>query len=84
MWWPTRLEDRSDWLHLLTEDGEAMEPRLPMPTRCADHRVRRSSSGEDASRRDTQAEDARAAHPRWHPRCHPRDERIIPKSRDFH
>ena len=29
-----RLEDRSDWLRLLTEDGESLErARSPMPTR---------------------------------------------------
>jgi len=94
-----RLEDRSDWLHLLTEDGEDMEvsianadevrrpdpgswrssqakPDLPLPLSPADHV---KNPGEDARVR---ARDRR--HPRWHPRCHPRDERIMPKSRDFH
>ncbi len=28
MWSPTRLEDRSDWLRLLTEDGEALSMAL--------------------------------------------------------
>ncbi len=76
----TRLEDRSDWLHLLSEDGET----LSLPIANADE-VRRPdpgswrSSSEEPAKRD---DDRR--HPRWHPRCHPRDERIIPKSRDFH
>jgi error-prone DNA polymerase len=68
-----RLEDRSDWLHLLTEDGEA----LSMALANADHV--KHPSGEDARERGRGPR-----HPRWHPRCHPRDERIIPKSRDFH
>jgi error-prone DNA polymerase len=94
-----RLEDRSDWLPLLSEDGEAVDlgladadevrrpdpgswrgaqykPELPLPLSSADHV---KHPGEDARVR---ARDRR--HPRWHPRCHPRNERIIPKSRDFH
>jgi len=94
-----RLEDRSDWLHLLTEDGEAMdaalanadevrrpEPgswrssresqELPLPLSAADHI--KHPGGEDPR------EKGERRHPRWHPRCHPRNERIIPKSRDFH
>jgi error-prone DNA polymerase len=68
-----RLEDRSDWLHLLTEEGEALSLALAH----ADHV--KHPGGED-SRERRRARD----HPRWHPRCHPRDERIVPKSRDFH
>jgi error-prone DNA polymerase len=93
-----RLEDRSDWLSLLTEDGEAMEAalanadevrrpdpgswrasrekqELPLPL-SADHV--KHPGGED------QREKGERRHPRWHPRRHPREERIIPKSRDFH
>jgi error-prone DNA polymerase len=93
-----RLEDRSDWLHLLTEDGEEMEaalanadevrrpdpgswrssqskPDLPLPISPADHV---KHQGEDSRER------GESRHPRWHPRRHPRNERIIPKSRDFH
>jgi error-prone DNA polymerase len=69
----SRLEDRSDWLHLLTEEGEALSLALAH----ADE-VRRPEPG---SWRLTQGE---RSHPRWHPRRHPRAERIIPKSRDFH
>jgi error-prone DNA polymerase len=74
-----KLDDRSDWLRLLTEDGDALSIALAN----ADG-VRRPdpgswrpppASGQDARERP---------HPRWHPRCHPRDARIIPKSRDFH
>jgi error-prone DNA polymerase len=94
-----RLEDRSDWLFRLDEDGAPMEisianadevrrpdpgswrfsqpkPDLPLPLAAADH-VKRPESGEPRRKGE-------ARHPRWHPRCHPRDERIIPKSRDFH
>ncbi len=64
-----RLEDRSDWLRLLTEDGEA----LSLPLANADHV--KHPGGEDSRERVNRNS---------HPRCHPRDERIIPKSRDFH
>ncbi|WP_431559357.1 error-prone DNA polymerase [Methyloceanibacter sp.] len=67
-----RLEDRSDWLSLLTEDGEALSVALAN----ADHV--KHPGGEDSRERGTRR------HPRWHPRRHPRNERIIPKSRDFH
>jgi error-prone DNA polymerase len=93
-----RLEDRSDWLHLLTEDGEEMEisianadevrrpdpgswrssqatPDLQLPRSPADHV---KHPGEDPRERGERR------HPRGHPRRHPRNERIIPKSRDFH
>ena len=69
----TRLEDRSDWLHLLTEEGEALSLALAN----ADE-LRRPEPG---SWRPSRGE---RFHPRWHPRRHPRAERIIPKSRDFH
>jgi len=94
-----RLEDRSDWLDLLTEDGEATDlglanadevrrpdpgswrasrekPELPLPLSAADHV--KHPGGEDSR------EKGERRHPRWHPRRHPRNERIIPKSRDFH
>jgi error-prone DNA polymerase len=89
-----RLEDRSDWLRLLSEDGETLSLALanadevkrpdpgswrpspeeegpPLPVTPADHVKHPLPSHE-------------RPHPRWHPRCHPREERIIPKSRDFH
>jgi error-prone DNA polymerase len=68
-----RLEDRSDWLSLLTEDGKALSIALAN----ADHV--KHPGGEDSRERLRER-----GHPRWHPRRHPRDERIIPKSRDFH
>jgi error-prone DNA polymerase len=88
-----RLEDRSDWLSLLTEDGEALSIALAN----ADE-VRRPDPGSwRGSREDEMAPPLAPAdhvkrplagrersHPRWHPRRHPRAERIIPKSRDFH
>jgi len=66
------LEDRSDWLHLLTEDGETLSVTLAN----ADHV--KHPDGEPPKRGDDRR------HPRWHPRCHPREARIVPKSRDFH
>jgi error-prone DNA polymerase len=68
-----RLDDRSDWLRLLTEDGEALSAALAH----ADHV--KHPGGEDSRERKHER-----GHPRWHPRRHPRAERIIPKSRDFH
>ena len=68
-----RLDDRSDWLRLLTEDGEALSIALAK----ADHV--KHTGGEDTRERLRER-----GHPRWHPRRHPRTERIIPKSRDFH
>jgi error-prone DNA polymerase len=90
-----RLEDRSDWLRLLTEDTDPMS----MPFANADE-VKRPDPGSWHPAREKQEElpvpiaesdhvkhpDHRGerSHPRWHPRRHPRSERIIPKSRDFH
>jgi len=82
-----RLEDRSDWLHLLTEDGEALslalanadEVRRPEP---GSWRSSREKEAADPAKRPLAAKER--SHPRWHPRRHPRAERIIPKSRDFH
>jgi error-prone DNA polymerase len=96
----SRLEDRSDWLYLLTEDGEAVSGALAhadevarpepgsrhpsretgafaLPIARADHV--KAPGGEDCRERKHER-----GHPRWHPRRHPRNERIIPKSRDFH
>jgi error-prone DNA polymerase len=53
-----KLEDRSDWLELLSEHPAGMKA----PVANADEVLR--------------------PHPRW--AGHPRNERIIPKSRDFH
>ena len=68
-----KLEDRSDWLRLLTEDGEALSVALAN----ADHV--KHPGGEDSRERVRER-----PHSRPHPRRHPRAERIIPKSRDFH
>ena len=73
-----RLEDRSDWLRLLSEHG----PEMKAPLANADH----------VKSPDIRAEQPglHNGHPRWSqtprdPRLtHPRDARIIPKSRDFH
>jgi error-prone DNA polymerase len=75
-----RLEDRSDWLRLLTENGENLSrnksDELPLPIAHGDHV--KHAGGEDPRERVRER-----GHPRWHPR-HPRTERIIPRSRDFH
>ena len=67
------LEDRSDWLMLLSEWAQEM----PVPIANADE-VRRPGP-------DPGSENA-STDPRHHPRWagHPRDARVIPKSRDFH
>ena len=73
-----RLEDRSDWLALLSEHG----PEMKAPLANADH----------VKSPDIRAEQPglHNGHPRWSqtprdPRLtHPRDARIVPKSRDFH
>ena len=70
-----RLEDRSHWLAELSEWVHENEHKMPVPIAHADE-VRRPDPGS-----------AREKHqPRFHPRWagHPRNERIIPKSRDFH
>jgi error-prone DNA polymerase len=89
-----RLEDRSDWLRLLDEDGES----LSVPVANADE-VKRPDPGFWRSPPDEEQTPFPLApadhvkrplapreksHPRWHPRRHPRAERIVPKSRDFH
>ncbi|MGI9524464.1 MAG: error-prone DNA polymerase [Hyphomicrobiaceae bacterium] len=63
----THLEDRSDWLQLLSEWAHDM----PVPIANSDE-VLRPEPG-SARTRD---------HPRW--AGHPRNERVVPKSRDFH
>ena len=70
-----KLDDRSDWLRLLTEDGDALSIALAN----ADE-VRRPDPG--SWRPPVASGENTREGP--HPRCHPRDERIIPKSRDFH
>ena len=75
-----RLEDRSDWLTLLTEDAEA----LSLPVAHADAARRPEPGSWHPSRDEAHESEARERpHPRC-PRSHPRAERIIPKSRDFH
>jgi len=93
-----RLEDRSDWLHLLTEDGEnlsvalanADEIRRPEPGSWRDKSdelplpIAHGDHVKHASGEDPRERKQERGHPRWHPRRHPRTERIIPRSRDFH
>lgn len=69
----TVLQDKSDWLRLLSEEAKAMK----IPVAHADE-VMHPDPGSIRS----------PGHPRWdRPEGggrHPRDQRIIPKSRDFH
>ena len=95
-----RLEDRSDWLRLLTEDAETVaipianadEVRRPDPGSWRPRQENPSTLDPPVARADEvkhsggedPREGGRGRHPRWHPKRHPRAERIIPKSRDFH
>jgi error-prone DNA polymerase len=89
-----KLEDRSDWLRLLSEDGETLSVALANAdeVKRPDPGSWRPSSDEaDAPLPLAPADHVKRPlprserpHPRWHPRRHPRAERIIPKSRDFH
>jgi error-prone DNA polymerase len=67
----TRLEDRSDWLTLLSE--WAREMKVPLSN--ADEVLRPNPGSAQGSCEPS-------SHPRW--AGHPRHERVIPKSRDFH
>jgi error-prone DNA polymerase len=92
-----RLEDRSDWLRLLTEDSEnlsvalvnADEIRRPEPGSWRDKSdelplpIAHGDHVKHAGGEDPRERVRERGHPRWHPR-HPRTERIIPRSRDFH
>ena len=87
-----RLEDRSDWLHLLTNDdadinvpiANADEVKQPDPGswRSSDADAALPLAPADRVKKPLPAQER--SHPRWHPRRHPRAERIVPKSRDFH
>jgi error-prone DNA polymerase len=94
-----RLDDRSDWLRLLEEDGDSMsvpvanadevkrpEPGSWHPSRNNDLQlpVAHGDHVKHAGGEDSRERVRERSHPRWHPRRHPRAERIIPKSRDFH
>jgi len=71
-----RLEDRSDWLSLLSEQGADMKTPLANADHVKSPDIRAEQTG------------LHNGHPRWagsDPRLtHPREARIIPKSRDFH
>jgi len=71
-----KLEDRSDWLQLLSEEASNMKA----PLANADEVLR----PDPGSARPVQLPDPNCnkMHPRW--ATHPRNARIIPKSRDFH
>jgi error-prone DNA polymerase len=95
-----RLEDRSEWLRLLTEDGETLsatlanadEVRRPEPGSWRPSKEKNAlviplahaDHVKHAGGEDPRVRERERSHPRWHPRRHPRTERIIPKSRDFH
>ena len=63
-----RLEDRTEWLSFLSESGRET---MPVPIARADEVLRPNPGSARAKE-----------HPRW--AGHPRNERILPKSRDFH
>lgn len=71
----SRLEDRSDWLMELSDEGGVMR----MPIANADEVLRPGPEPGGATGRERGRS---LPHPRW--AGHPRNERIIPKSRDFH
>jgi error-prone DNA polymerase len=64
-----RLEDRSDWLSLLSEQAADMKTPLANADHVKSPDIRAEQTG------------LHNGHPRW---AHPREARIIPKSRDFH
>jgi error-prone DNA polymerase len=80
-----KLEDRSDWLQLLSEQAADMK----VPVANADE-VLRPDPGSAHPARFPADPNANKMHPRWapHPRevriIPPREARIVPKSRDFH
>ncbi len=73
----SRLEDRSDWLQLLS--AEAADMKIPLAN--ADE-VLRPEPGSARPEKFPADPNANKMHPRW--ATHPRYQRIIPKSRDFH
>lgn len=75
----TALEDRSDWLMLLSEWANEM----PIPIANADE-VKSPGPNPGAESTDLHARWARAETPVRPRPMHPRQERVIPKSRDFH
>jgi error-prone DNA polymerase len=72
-----KLEDRSDWLQLLSAEAATMKA----PLANADE-VLRPDPGSAHPAKFPADPNANKMHPRW--ASHPRDARIIPKSRDFH
>jgi error-prone DNA polymerase len=73
----SKLEDRSDWLQLLSEEAVSMKA----PIANADE-VLRPEPGSARPEKFPADPNADKMHPRW--ARHPRYQRIIPKSRDFH
>ncbi len=65
-----KLEDRSDWLQLLSEEASDMKTPIANGDHVRHPDIRSEQSG------------LQNGHPRW--ATHPRNARIIPKSRDFH
>ncbi len=72
-----RLEDRSDWLLLLSENAADM----PVPIANADEVKHPDPGSARSSAQDARVPPRITARPRA---SHPRAERTIPKSRDFH
>jgi error-prone DNA polymerase len=72
-----KLEDRSDWLQLLSAEAATMKA----PLANADEVLRPDPASAHPAKFPADP-NANKMHPRW--ASHPRDARIIPKSRDFH
>ncbi len=73
----SKLEDRSDWLQLLSEEAADMK----VPVANADE-VLRPEPGSAQPEKFPADPNADKMHPRW--ASHPRNVRVLPKSRDFH
>jgi error-prone DNA polymerase len=73
----SKLEDRSDWLQLLS--AEAADMKVPVAN--ADE-VLHPDPRSPPSEKFPADPNANKMHPRW--AAHPRNVRVLPKSRDFH
>ncbi len=74
------VEDRSDLLATLMEDADGP---MPVPIANADEVLRPEPGSARSSSHPRNAAATRLTES-GHARCHPRNERIIPRSRDFH
>jgi error-prone DNA polymerase len=73
----SKLEDRSDWLQLLSADATDMK----VPVANADEVLHPDPRSPEPAKFPADP-NANKMHPRW--ATHPRNVRVLPKSRDFH